>query len=66
MRKMFLAGIAFGALTMSAMAADMAPYYKARFRRRPLAGPDSTSAPTSVARGRISNRTALAPATRVG
>jgi outer membrane immunogenic protein len=29
MRNVFLAGIAFGALTMSAMAADMAPYYKA-------------------------------------
>src|ERR1700677_3165276 len=29
MRNVFLAGIAFGALTTSAMAADMAPYYKA-------------------------------------
>src|ERR1700721_1472753 len=29
MRNVFLAGIAFAALTTSAMAADMAPYYKA-------------------------------------
>jgi outer membrane immunogenic protein len=29
MRNVFLAGVAFGALTTSVMAADMAPYYKA-------------------------------------
>jgi outer membrane immunogenic protein len=29
MRDMLFAGIAFGALTIPAMAADMAPYYKA-------------------------------------